>query len=118
MDLETKIRIVALLVAGFLFIGGCKAARHPKLTLVIPKPGVAHVQKSQRSGGQPPSPETYAHFVTSQTSRYVGIVRMIAGLGLAVYVTMPWWKNRARVVAPSSVSESSELQEVETKPKG
>ena len=118
MDLETKIRIVALLVAGFLFVGGCKAASHPKLKLVMPKPRVAQVQKPQTSERQTPSPENYAHFVTSQTSRYFGIIRMIAGLALAVYVTVPWWQNRVHVVAPAPVSESSKLQEAEAKPKG
>src|SRR5262245_25192197 len=118
MAVETKIRILGLVIALFLFVGGFKAARHPKLRLVMPKPGLAQVQKPQTSETQPPSPESYVHFVTSQTSRYFGIIRIIAGLGLAVYVSMPWWKNRARPIAPSPVSETSGLQEEEAKSKG
>lgn len=84
-----KIRIVALIIASFLLVGGCKAALHPKLTLV----GVA--QTTQPESQNPP---TYTvQLVTSQSSRVFGIVRMLIGAGIALYVLLPWLDLRTNI---------------------
>lgn len=82
IPLITKIRIVALIIAAFLLEGGCKAALHPKLRLV---------GMSQMAQVESQSRPTYSvELVTSQPSRVLGIVRMLIGAGLALYVLLPW----------------------------
>jgi hypothetical protein len=79
IPLITKIRIVALIIAAFLLVGGLKATIHPKLRFV-------DAPQSEPGPGR-----TYpVELVTSQTSRAFGIVRMILGIGLAIYVLAPW----------------------------
>ena len=41
MQLIMKLRIAALLVAAILVLGGYRAAVHPELKIVIPKPAYA-----------------------------------------------------------------------------
>ena len=81
IPLITKVRIVALIIAGFLLVGGCRAALHPKLRFA----GVS--QSPQFESGTRP---TYSiELVTSPTSRVLGILRMLIGSGLAFYVCPP-----------------------------
>ena len=82
IPLITKIRIAALIIAAFLVVGGCKAALHPKLRLV----GVSQAAQVE---SEPRRPYT-VQLVTSQSSRVFGIVRMLMGAGLALYVVLPW----------------------------
>ena len=77
------IRILALLLAALLFVGGCKSATHPKLKLV-----------TQPVASQPSSEPQYPEFVTSKSSRVLGILRMLAGVGLAFYVLKPIIKQK------------------------
>ncbi len=87
MQLITKIRIGALLLSAFLLIGGLKAALHPKLKLATTTPLPAAAQDSPDLA--------YPEFVTSSASRTFGIVRVVAGSGLALYVLFPLIKYRA-----------------------
>ena len=81
IPLITKIRIVALIIAAFLLVGGLKATIHPKLRLV----GVSQKSETESHPGK-----TYpVELVTSQGSRVFGIVRVIIGAGLALYVLLP-----------------------------
>jgi hypothetical protein len=83
IPLITKIRIVALIIAAFLLVGGFKAALHPKLRIA------AVVTEKSQTESQPRL--TYpVELVTSQGSRVFGIVRVIIGAGLALYVWAPW----------------------------
>jgi len=82
IPLITKIRIVALIIAAFLVVGGCKAALHPKLRLV----GVSQTAQVESE----PRQAYTVQLVTSQSSRVFGIVRMLIGAGLAFYVLSPW----------------------------
>ena len=82
IPLITKIRIVALIIAAFLLVGGLKATVHPKLRLM----GVS--QKAQTESQ--PGPAYSVELVTSQASRLFGIVRMVTGAGIALYVLSPW----------------------------
>jgi hypothetical protein len=78
-------RILTLLLAAILFIGGCNAVRHPKAKLVQSKP-----LQDQASAEQ-----LYPHFATSKVSRPFGILRMMAGAGLAFYILRPITKQHA-----------------------
>ena len=82
IPLITKIRIVALIIAAFLLVGGCKAALHPKLR-------VAGVSQTPQVFTQDRAIYS-VELVTSQSSRVFGILRMLLGLGLALYVSSPW----------------------------
>lgn len=82
IPLITKIRIVALIIAAFLLVGGCKAALHPKLRLV-------GVSQGPNMNSQPQAPYT-VELVTSQVSRGFGIARMLLGTGIAWYALFPW----------------------------
>jgi hypothetical protein len=85
MPLITKIRIAALLVASWLFIGGCRSATHPALIVVRPK-------ASQREQ-LPPYAFRYVELRTSRLSRVGGIVEMLLGGGVAFYALWPmWWR--------------------------
>jgi hypothetical protein len=88
MQLITKIRVVVLLAAAFIFISGLRSALHPGAVLATSQPTAMP--------GEPPSAEAYPEFVTSKRSRFFGIVRMLAGGGLALYVLLPWWQDRTR----------------------
>ena len=91
IPLITQIRIVALIIAAFLLVGGCKSTLHPKLRLV----GVSQPQTAQPESGSPP---VYGvEMVTSQASRAFGIVRMLIGAGLALYVLLPWLDLKNKV---------------------
>lgn len=70
IPLIPTIRIVALIIASFLLVGGCKAALHPKLRLV----GVSQNPQVESQ----PQPVYTIELVTSQTSRMFGIVRMLS----------------------------------------
>ena len=82
IPLITKIRIVALIMAAFLLVGGCKTALHPKLR-------VAGVSQTTQVDAQDRAIYS-VELVTSQSSRVFGIVRMVIGLGLALYALSPW----------------------------
>ena len=82
IPLIAKIRIVALIIATFLLVGGCDAALHPKLRLV----GVSPTAQAESQ----PQPIYSVELVTSQASRVFGIVRMLIGAGIALYVLLPW----------------------------
>ncbi len=89
IPLITKIRIVTLIIAAFLLVGGCKAALHPKLRFV---------GMSQPTTRESQNRSTYSvELVTSQTSRVFGIVRMLMGGGLALYVLLPWLDLKSKV---------------------
>jgi hypothetical protein len=84
IPLITKIRIVALIIAAFLLVSGFKAALHPKLRFV------AMSQPQTPRAGSSSSPVYSVELVTSQASRVFGIVRMLIGAGIALYVLLPW----------------------------
>lgn len=89
IPLITKIRIVALIIAAFLLVGGCKAALHPKLRLV----GMSQTAQVESQ----PRPTYSVELVTSQNSRVFGILRMLIGAGLGLYVLLPWLDLKNKV---------------------
>jgi hypothetical protein len=88
MLLITKIRIGALLLAAWLFVGGCNAARHPGFTMVQPKAP----PKEQVS----PPGLGYVELRTSTASRVRGILEMLLGGGLAFSVLWPMRRTFGR----------------------
>src|SRR5689334_19626788 len=96
IPLITKIRILALVIAVFLVVGGLEATLHPKLRLVsVSQTFPAESQSSQI--------KIYpVELVTSQASRAFGIVRMITGSVIALYVLSSWlsmYKTKAPRIA-------------------
>ena len=89
IPLITKIRIVALIIAAFLLVGGYKATLHPKLRLV----GLSQTSQVESQ----PRPTYSVELVTSQASRVFGIARMLIGAGLALYVLLPWLDLKNKV---------------------
>ena len=88
MLLATKIRVGVLLVAALIFISGLSRVVHPGATFV----GVRSMPSPEAS--QPT--QAYPEFVTSKSRRAFGVVRLLVGGGLAVYVILPWWRSQIR----------------------
>ena len=89
IPLIPTIRIVALIIAAFLLVGGCNAALHPKLRLV-------GVSQNAQVESEPRQAYT-VQLVTSQSSRVFGIVRMLIGGGLAFYALLPWLDLKSKL---------------------
>ena len=78
----TKIRIAALVVSGIFIIGGTKAAVEQKLKVVAP------------SVAESPTGVPVVRVVPATAPRVWGVVRIIAGSALALYILWPIWKSR------------------------
>ena len=48
------------------------------------------------SPGESRPTQAYPEFATSKSRRVFGVVRLLVGGGLALYVLLPWWRSQAR----------------------
>jgi len=87
MQLLARIRIVVLLLAAVLTYSGFRSALHPRRD-------VTFVKADPIAPGIPSEPR--AEFVTSRSSRWFGIFRVLAGIGIAGCVFWQAWTSKVR----------------------
>jgi hypothetical protein len=87
VQLLAKIRIVVLLLGAVLAYNGLQSALHPRHDVIF-------VKADPVAPGVPSEPR--AEFVTSSSSRWFGIFRALAGVGIAGCVLWQAWSSKVR----------------------